>query len=226
MSRESAGPADLTQDRFLGGRVTLRQPRHGYRAGVDPVLLAAATPARAGQSVLDLGCGVGAAALCLGARVGGLQLVGVERQPEYAALARRNAAENALAFEVHEADLAALPEAVKARAFDHVIMNPPYYRPEAATPSDDAGRAGALFEQTPLASWIDAATRRLRHRGWLTLIQRADRVPEVLRALDDRLGSVMLKPLLPREGRPAALVIVRARKGGRAPFRLLAPLVL
>ncbi|MFO7806744.1 MAG: methyltransferase, partial [Paracoccaceae bacterium] len=69
----------LTQDAFLGGQLYLWQPRRGgYRAGVDPVLLAASVPAQAGETVLELGCGVGAAMLCLHARVKGLQLTGVE----------------------------------------------------------------------------------------------------------------------------------------------------
>jgi tRNA1Val (adenine37-N6)-methyltransferase len=46
---------ETTFDAFLGGRITLEQPTKGYRAGVDPVLLAASVPARAGQSVLELG---------------------------------------------------------------------------------------------------------------------------------------------------------------------------
>ena len=216
----------VTEDRFLGGRLVLRQPRQGYRAGVDPVLLAASVPARAGQSVLDLGCGVGAAALCLGARVAGLSLVGVERQADYAALARANAEANGQAFTVHEADLAALPADLRARAFDHVIMNPPYYLPARATRSGDDGRGQALFEDTPLSTWVDAATRRLAPGGRLSVIQNAARLPDLMAALDDRLGALIVQPICPRDGRDATLVIVQARKGGRAPARLAAPLVL
>ena len=103
------GPAELTEDGFLGGRLSLLQPARGYRAGVDPVFLAAATPARPGQSVLDLGCGVGTAALCLGARVPDLSLAGLERQPDYAALARENATRNGIPLTVIEGDLPARP---------------------------------------------------------------------------------------------------------------------
>lgn len=220
------GDEAVTEDRFLGGRLVLRQPRQGYRAGVDPVLLAASVPAVAGQSVLDLGCGVGAAALCLGARVAGLSLTGVERQADYAALARANALANGQAFFVHEADLAALPADLRAQSFDHVIMNPPYYLPSRATRSDDPGRGDALFEDTPLATWVDVATRRLRPGGHLSAIQNAARLPDLMAALDDRLGSVVIRPISPRDGRDATLVIVQARKGGRAPARLAAPLVL
>jgi tRNA1Val (adenine37-N6)-methyltransferase len=97
---------DLTRDAFLGGRLHVWQPKQGYRAGTDPVFLAAACPAQAGDSVLELGCGVGVASLCLGARVSGLTLTGIERQGDYAALARRNAEEAGLKLEVVEADIA------------------------------------------------------------------------------------------------------------------------
>jgi tRNA1(Val) A37 N6-methylase TrmN6 len=216
---------DLTDDGFLGGRLRILQPREGYRAATDPVLLAAATDVRAGQSVLELGCGAAVALLCLGSRVPGLRLSGVERQPAYAALARANAARNGLALDVVEGDLAEMPADLR-RAFDHVIANPPYHPPGRGTAARDPGREAALRQDTPLAVWIDAATRRLAPRGWLTLIQDSAQLPAVLRALDDRMGSVSVLPLCPRAGRPATRVLLRACKGGRGAFRLLAPLVL
>jgi tRNA1(Val) A37 N6-methylase TrmN6 len=215
---------DLTRDAFLCGRLHLWQPRKGYRAATDPVLLAAACPAAPGQAVLDLGCGAGAASLCLAARVPGVRLAGLEVQPGYAALARRNAAENAIAMQVEEGDLAEMPRPLRVD-FDHVIANPPYYPPRG-TPSPQAGRATALQVVTPLAGWVAAGARRLRPGGTLTMIFGADGLPEVLGALAPRMGSAAVLPLAPREGRAAGRVILRAKKGGRAAFRLLAPLVL
>ncbi len=217
---------DLTLNDFLGGRVRLWQPKTGYRAGVDPVFLAASVPARGGQSVLELGCGAGAAVLCLAARVPGLHATGVELQPPYAQLARRNADENNAPLEVIEADLSELPTEIRQRQFDHVIANPPYYRSGAHTPALDHGRSLALGEQTPLSTWIDVAARRLAPRGYLHMIQKAERLSDMLTACQGRLGSVEVLPLSPRDGRVAELVILRARKGGRAAFRLHAPLVL
>lgn len=221
----SFSDSDLTCNDFLGGRVRLWQPRSGYRAGVDPVLLAASVPARAGQSVLELGCGAGAAIQCLMARVPQLRATGVELQPAYAELARRNAAENA-ALTVVQADLNALPDDLRQMQFDHVIANPPYYKPGAHSPSVDPGRRVALGEDTPLSDWIDTAARRLAPRGYLHMIQKADRLPDMLTGCAGRLGSVEVLPLSPRAARDAELVILRARKGGRAAFRLHAPLVL
>lgn len=215
---------ELSLDKFLCGKLSLFQPLRGYRAATDPVLLAAACPAHEGESVLDLGCGAGAATLCLGWRVPGLRLSGLELQPAYAELARRNADVNGIALEVHEGDISRVPRALR-RDFDHVIANPPYY-PSGSSPSPVSGRARAMQVETPLSDWVAAASRRLRPGGWMTMICGADGLPEVLAALGSKLGSAAVLPLAPREGRAALRVIVQARKGGRAPFRLLAPFVI
>jgi tRNA1(Val) A37 N6-methylase TrmN6 len=216
--------ADLTRDAFLCGRLHLWQPAKGFRAATDPVLLAAACPARAGQSVLDLGTGVGSAALCLAARVPGLALTGLEVQADYADLARRNAAENGVPMEVVTGDLSRMPPDL-LRGFDHVIANPPYYS-RGGTPAADPGRALSLQGDLPIATWVDAAARRLAPGGTLTMIFSTEVLAEVLSALSPRLGSARLLPLTPRDGRPALRLILRARKGGRAALQLLPPLIL
>ena len=214
----------LSDDKFLNGRLRLWQPLRGYRAATDPVLLAAACPAVAGDNVLDLGCGAGAAALCLATRVSGLKLAGLEVQPAYAELARRNAARHGIDMEVAEGDLRAMPVALR-RDFDHVICNPPYY-PAGGTPSPVAARAIAMqVEEVPLGLWITTASQRLRPGGWLTMITGADALPLLLANLG-KLGSASVLPLAARTGHPAKRVILRARKGGKAPFRLLPPFVL
>lgn len=219
---------ELTRDAFLGGKVQAWQPLRGYRAGVDTVLLAAACPARPGEAVLELGCGVGVASLCLGARVGGLALAGVERAPEYAALARRNAADTGGALEVVEADLVALPLALRERSFDQVILNPPYYDRTRGPASPEALREAAMGEETPIAEWVETAVRRLAPGGWLTAIHRAERLPELVAACEvtGRLGGLSILPIAARAGRGAGRVMIQARKGGRADPRLLAPLVV
>lgn len=218
--------AELTEDGFLNGRLRIAQPKGGYRAAMDPVLLAAAVPAKPGESVLELGCGAGVASLCLGARVAGLRLTGLELQAAYAALARRNADRNGLSFEVVEGDLQAVPAVLRAQSFDHVIANPPYYPAGGGTAAADPGRETALREATPLAVWMAAGLRRLRPGGWLTVIQSADRLPDLLGALGPGAGSIVILPIAARPGRPAGRILLRTRKGGRTPFRMLAPLIL
>jgi len=218
--------AALTQNDFLSGRVTLWQPKDGYRAGVDPVLLAATIPAKPGQQVLELGSGAGAAFLCLAARVPDLTVHAVELQPEYAALAQRNAKDNGADATIWEADLAALPLELRQMQFDHVLANPPYFDRTASTAAQDAGRDVAMGEDTPLRVWIEVAAKRLAPKGTATFVHRAERLPDLLSGMQDVLGSLQVLPLQARAGRDANLVLVRGVKGGRAAFRLHAPVRL
>jgi len=214
---------DLTQDAFLGGLVQLLQPKQGYRAGVDPVLLAASVPALTGQSVLELGCGAGAAILCLGARIDGLTLTGVEREGRFAALATRNGGD---ALNVVRADLTNLPAGLREQQFDHVLANPPYFDRAASRSSDNALREAAHGAQTPLSDWVKVAAQRLKPKGMAHFITRAERLPDFLAACPQSLGSIEVLPITARVGRSADRVIIRARKNGRADFRLHAPLVM
>lgn len=220
------GLSDLSCDAFLGGRLHLWQPRTGYRAGVDPVLLAASVPAQAGQRVLELGCGAGVGLLCLGRRVEGLSLCGLELQRDYADLARRNALENHLAMDVIEGDLADPPPPLKEITVDHVIANPPFFLQHSAPPPEDPGRQLARSERVGLNDWVASARRRLVPGGWLHMILRAERLPDLLAACTRGFGSVELRPIVPRAGRPARLCLARARKGARGPFVLHSPLVM
>lgn len=229
MTGDAAGtfaPDQTREDRLLGGRVRLVQPVQGYRAATDPVFLAAAVGARAGESVLDLGCGAGAALFCLAARVPGLVLHGLEVQPAYLALARINAGLNRVAASLHDGDVVAPPQALRRLTFDHVMMNPPYHGADYMG-SPLPGRDRAHREAGGgLAEWLAAGLARLRPGGWLSVIHRAERVPDLLRGLDGPAGAIRLLPLVPREGRDAGRVIVAARKGAKGPFRLLSPLVI
>lgn len=217
---DDASGAALTRNAFLGGQLQIWQPRGGYRAGVDPVLLAASVPARQRDTVLELGCGVGVASLCLARRIAGVQITGLEVQPDYADLARRNAQDNAIAFDVLTGDLAEMPEALRQMQFNHVIANPPYFDRAASTPAQNPGREVALGEGTPLSEWVSAAAKRAAPKGYVTFIQRADRLPELLAHAARHLGSLEVMPLIARRGRAARLVLLRGRKNGRAAFRM------
>lgn len=216
----------LTHDDFLGGKIRIWQPRIGYRAGVDPVVLAASVPAKPGQTVLELGCGVGVASLCLAARIPDLHVTGVEVQADYAALAQRNGLENCLSFEVVTADLRALPADLRQRRFDHVIMNPPYFDRSSGTASDDTGKDIAFGGDTPLAHWLEIGSKRVGPRSFLSLIQRMERLPEVLHALEGRLGSFIVRPIAGRKGRAPELFLLQARQEGKTPFRMAPPLIM
>ncbi|WP_404380493.1 tRNA1(Val) (adenine(37)-N6)-methyltransferase [Caenispirillum salinarum] len=214
---------ELTEDRLLGGRLRLMQPASGYRAAVDPILLAAACPMIAGQTVLDVGVGTGAALLALARRVRRGRFVGLEVRPEIAAIAQRNAVLNEIAAEVVTGDVRRPP--FPPDSVDHVLTNPPYAA--GGTPPPDPAKAMAHMEgDVDLKDWLRGCLYVLRARGWITIIQRADRVDDVIAALAGRCGAVSIIPIWSHAGDPARRVIVRARKGTRSPATLHAGLVL
>jgi tRNA1(Val) A37 N6-methylase TrmN6 len=223
---------DLTEDAFLGGQLLLRQKRSGHRAGHDAILLAAATRAREGDRVVDLGAGIGTAGLALARRVAGIDLCLVEINPELAELARANAAANAIAADVIVLDVTDDAQAFAAHGLmpdsaDCVLMNPPFNDAVRHRGSPDQARhtAHVATEET-LHAWVHAARRILRSNGVLTLIWRADGLADVLAALSRGFGSPSVLPVHGDAEQPAIRVLVRAVKGGRAPMRLLPGLVL
>jgi tRNA1(Val) A37 N6-methylase TrmN6 len=224
--------AELTEDAFLGGRLRLRQPRSGHRAGHDAVLLAAATAARAGDRVVDFGAGVGAAGLALASRVAGLDLLLVEMDAKLARLARDNAAANGIKADVVELDVTSSPATFAAAGLvpdsvDVVLMNPPFNHAARHRASPDEARAAAhVAGPETLESWVQAARRVLKSGGALTLIWRADGMADVLGVLARGFGGLQILPVHGEAAKPAIRVLIRAVKGGRAPARLYRGLVL
>jgi tRNA1Val (adenine37-N6)-methyltransferase len=216
---------ELTEGHLLGGRVRHAQPRDGFRSGIEPVLLAAAVPARVGERVLEVGSGAGAALLCLAARVPGIGGLGVEHDPVLVAVAARNAAANGwpdLAFLA--ADIAGVGDIGR---FDHAFANPPYHA-AGGTTSPNAARDRARRAAPGLFGvWAAAMGQRLRPRGTLTWIVAATVLPVCVAALGETGCAVSaVLPLWPRIGRSAKLVLLRGVKGGRGGCRVLPGLVL
>jgi len=217
------------EDALLGGRVRLLQRKVGYRAAIDPVLLAAAIPAHAGQRVLDLGCGVGGASLCLAARIAGLNLSGLDVQPQLVALAQQNAALNGRAGDVRffTGDILDPPDDITGETFDHVMVNPPFLEAGSGHPPPDLSKAIANVEGAAgLNDWVRAAARAVADKGSVSFIHRGDRIDDLLAAFHGVFGAIVVFPLWPGQGRPAKRVIVAGRKGVDSPAQISPGLTL
>ena len=218
-----------TIDTLLGGRVAISQPAEGYRVAVDAVLLAAAIAGAAGEHVLDLGCGVGSASLCLAWRRPDLAVTGLDREPVFLAAARGNAARNGMEARVRfvEGDVLDPPEAIRNTRFDQVMLNPPYLKAGSATVSAHPLKAAATAEgDAVLADWIACARGALKPGGVLTLIHRADRLADVLAALGRGFGAIVVLPIHPKRDRAAKRIVLRAELNSGEPLALLPGFIL
>jgi tRNA1(Val) A37 N6-methylase TrmN6 len=225
---------DFTEDKILGGALTLRQPKRGHRVGHDAVLLAAATPAKPGETAIDVGAGVGGAGLALARRVAGLRCSLIDVVVPLVALAQHNIALNGLSDRVRAV---ALDVAAPARAFaaaglvpgsaQRVLMNPPFNDPARQNASPDARRRSAhVAPRGTLDVWVRRANWLLAASGTATLIWRADGLGDVLAALGRGFGNISVLPVYPRPEAAAIRILVTATKGSRAPLALLPGLTL
>lgn len=219
---------ETKEDRLLGGRVRLLQPVRGYRAGMDAALLAAACPAGAGERVVEAGCGAGAVLCQLAARRPGARLLGLEREPAAAALARASLALNGLQAraEVIEGDVAAGFRALGRPPFDWAVCNPPFFDDAEALRAPAEGKRAAWLADDGLAAWTGFLLKAVREGGSVVVVHRADRLADLLALLGAKAGSFQVRPVQPFADAPAKRVLVRAVKTGRAPLRLLPALVL
>lgn len=216
----------VTQDLFLGGRITLLQPREGYRAAIDPVLLAAAVDLHPGQSVLDLGCGTALILLCLARRVPNIEAFGLELQSRYVELACHNMALNDVEAQIFQGSVDHLPTTLRRRRFNHVVINPPYQQFKQGTRPKTTSKQLASVESLPLSAWAHSASKRLAPEGQLTMILPPARLQDFLTSLPPSLGGIQIKPIRPRSHQNAHRILIRAKKNRHEALRLTKDIIL
>lgn len=220
--------ANVEETTLLGGALRLLQPTEGLRAGLDAVMVASAVPAKSGEKVLDLGCGTGAAGLCVASRVQGIHLTGVDIQSGLTDLAKENAALNGFQAEFIAGDLrdkTLLP----VDHFHHAVCNPPYMQAGAWYDSPDPVRSKQLGKKdgdATLMDWIDCLLRVIKPGGSLSLIHRADHADKIIQALGTRFGGLELWPLHPHMGEVASRIVIRALKNRKTPVKIYPGIIL
>lgn len=213
---------ELSEDAFLGGHVTVFQPKKGFRAGTDSVLLAAALDAGQTGHACEFGCGAGGALFPAAWRLKKAVFTGLEADPLMLDLARRGVARNGFEsrIELLHQDIAAIPRDWENR-FDLAFSNPPFFE-AGKTTAPGEGRQAAYLESIPLKDWLGAMLHTLKPKGKLVIIHRASELARILAAIERRTGEITVLPVRSFPGADAKRVIVKARKGLRSgPMRLL-----
>lgn len=218
-----------SQDALLGGRVTIRQPREGYRVAIDPILLAASIEAEPDSTILDVGAGVGGASLCLSARLPECRITGLEVQWDYFRLAVDNIELNQARerIEMVFGDLTNPPPRLAAGTFHHVMANPPYLDGARSRSTPEPTKKTATVEQTAdLAQWARYCLLMTRPKGTITFIHKPERLAELLSYFSGKMGNIIVFPLWPGVGKPAKRLLIRGQKNTNGPLRIAPGLVL
>lgn len=218
-----------TQDYLLGGRVQIRQPAEGYRVAIDPIFLAASIQPEPGTTVLDIGAGIGAASLCLAARMPDCRITGLETQRDAVRLAFDNISLNSMRdrVEILAGDLLRPPPRLAAGTFAHVMANPPYLENSSHTSSSIAQKAQSHGEgEAALEHWVRFALLMVRPKGTVTFIHRADRIDIILSYFAGKMGDIVIYPLWPGKDKPAKRVLIRGCKNANGPSRLSQGMIL
>ena len=242
MSEAPGGSVALatSRDALLGGRLVLRQPVKGHRAGSDAILLAAAAPAGGVDRLVDVGAGVGAVGLAILRRMERARADLIEQDLELAALASENAVLNGLRerTRVVRADVMRADERRAAgladAGADLVVTNPPFFEAGDVRASPHPRRASAhVFaggtpgeDRAPLEAWILACLALLRAGGRFIIIHRPEALAQILGAFGRRLGSLAVLPIHPNAEAPAHRILIAGVKGARGPTSLRPGLAL
>lgn len=210
------------------------QPEKGYRAGIDAVMLAASVPSLPGERVLDVGAGVGVAGLCLASRCAEVNVTGLELQSKLVEAAQENIKRNDLQTTVKtvEGSVSEKAAALESKdvaygSFDHVMTNPPFYETDKVWSSPDESKAVAhALEDVSLEEWLRVTCAMAKSKGTVTIIHRAEALPELLMGVEGKLGGLIAFPLWPAAGKDANRILLQGIKGSKAPFKLASGLVL
>jgi tRNA1(Val) A37 N6-methylase TrmN6 len=223
---------EVIETTLLNGRVKLLQPKLGFHASIDTVFLAAAAPVKERTNMLDVGCGVGSAGLCLLARAKNIHLTGIDIQGDLIDLAMQNAALNSQSENTRfvQGDIRN-EKLIAENYFQVVLMNPPYQEGGTHTPSPTRNKALSHGEEASgatLEDWVKYAHKKLKQSGTLVMIHRADRMSEIVATLERRrwFGSLVIYPLFSRHGDDAKRVIICARKERFLPMVLKTGMII
>ena len=218
-----------TEDFLLGGRLLIRQPSQGYRVAIDPIFLAASIDVQPGDTILDVGAGVGAASLCLAVRCPHIRVTAVELVREHMRYAVDNIAINKLRdqVEVLHGDLLRPPPRLAAGTYTHVMTNPPYLEAARGRVSPNATKTISNHEgEASLDQWAKFCLLMVKPKGTVTFIHRADRLDEILSYFSGKLGNIVVYPLWPGKNKPAKRVLVRGVKSTHGALKLMPGMVL
>ena len=223
---------EISLDKLLGGRVELFQPKQGFKATTDSVILAASIPFKQGERAIDLGSGLGVASLCLVARVSDAKVIGLEKNNDLVSLSNKSAKYMNVADRINFISCNIFniekPLYDSLNNMDHVILNPPWYSDRPFNRMENKEKRNAKVElNADLYDWLKVCRSLLSRRGRVTLIHRAESLSKVIFSLvKNQFGDITILPVMSKSGASAKTIVVSALSGSKGKCNIMSNIYL
>lgn len=218
-----------TLDDLLINNMKVFQASKGYRFSIDAVLLAHFPKLEHINKIIDIGTGSGVIPLLLSPRTRA-SITGVEIQPAMARRALKSVKLNGLEeqIEIIQADVNQINHFLARGSMDLVISNPPYWKKGEGKLSSNQEEAIARHEiNLTLEQLVNQAAFLLPPGGKLALIQRADRLQELLGILTAcRFNASRLRTVHSRGNKDAGMILLEAVKEQQPGLKVMPPLYI
>jgi tRNA1Val (adenine37-N6)-methyltransferase len=220
----------ISHDTLRGYDLNIKQPDRGYRFSLDALLLAGFVRVCQQAVVVDMGTGCGVIPLALARIHPDVRFVGVESNPDMAALAEENVLANGLdgRVEIIADDILSLRSKFPVSSFDLVMSNPPFRSPRSGKISPHPGRDVARHESTAgLADFMAAAKYLVKPDGRICFIYPPSRLAEFLHcAAELKLALLRLRMVHGNTAAGAKMFLAELAKGRRDDVVVEAPLIV
>jgi tRNA1(Val) A37 N6-methylase TrmN6 len=199
-------------ENFLNGKVRVYQSDDAYKSGVDAVLLSSIVQAKQGDKILDVGCGVGVASLCLAYRMPSILVCGIEKNLFYYDLAVRNQELNNYTFQPIYGNILTYK---CDHLFDSIMCNPPYYI-NHDNKELTLKESGNIESDATLKDFVNFTFYSIKNHGYLYMIIRSERLQELISYLSiNHWGNLEIFPIYSYVGKEAKRFILKAKKLGK-----------
>ncbi|MGN0778462.1 MAG: tRNA1(Val) (adenine(37)-N6)-methyltransferase [Aristaeellaceae bacterium] len=222
-------PGERLDSLQLAG-LRILQKEHGFRFGMDAVLLADFARIGPKAHVGDFGTGTGILPLLLYGRGKGVQFDALEKQADMADMAQRTIRLNGLEerMTIHALPVEEACQAIAPLSLDAIVCNPPYGLPGTTlhNPSETL-RMARHQEAGGLSGWYRMAYRLLKGKGKFSMVYPAPRMLEAMDELQQaHLAPKRFRLVYPRQDKPANLVLIEAMKDARPMLHPEPPLIV
>lgn len=212
---------EFTEDFILNESIKIIQPKHGYRVAIDPILLADQVELKKNQSILDVGCGVGTISLILKYLENSQAVTSIDIDKNMIEFCKKNSEINNLPLNIihHGIDF----DFFKNMNFDCVVTNPPFYDSNNFRISKT--KKFANFETIDVKTWLLFCVKRLKPGGHLYVIHLAEKLPQILSAISNKVGKIEIIPIYSYQNSNAKRIIVKCKKGSKESLKILPPII-